>query len=213
MTGDFRLSYRECRALLMQRLAESPPARIQLLSGPRQVGKTTLLLELAEASGRKALYAAGDGPEAALPGFWERLWVHAAEVAAAEGQAAVLLDEVHLLHDWAARLKGEWDRLRRRRIPVNIVATGSSSLRIGAGSRESLAGRFERITLSHWSASSLTEVFKLSEDEAVRLVVRMGSYPGAVGLRDDPRRWSAYVRDAIVEPAIGRDILAFALVR
>ena len=86
-------------------------------------------------------------------------------------------------------------------------------MRIGAGSRESLAGRFERITLSHWSASSLTEVFKLSEDEAVRLVVRMGSYPGAVGLRDDPRRWSAYVRDAIVEPAIGRDILAFALVR
>src|SRR5213593_357402 len=108
MTGDFRLSYRECRALLTQRLAESPPARIQLLSGPRHVGKTTLLLELAEASGRKALYAAADGPEAALPGFWERLWVHAAEVAAAEGQAAVLLDEVHLLHDWAARLKGEW---------------------------------------------------------------------------------------------------------
>ena len=213
MTESYRLGYQECRRLLQERLAEGAPARIQLLSGPRQVGKTTLLLELEGSWGRKALYAAADGPEASLPGFWERLWIRAAEVAAAEGRAIVLLDEGHLLHDWAARLKGEWDRLRRRRIPVNIVATGSSALRIAAGSRESLAGRFERMTLTHWSASSLIEVFKLSEDEAVNLVVRMGSYPGAVGLRDDLRRWSAYMRDAIVEPAIGRDILALALVR
>jgi predicted AAA+ superfamily ATPase len=210
---DYRLSYHECRTVLAERLAEPAPARIQLLSGPRQVGKTTLLLELAEQLDDAALYAAADGPEAALPGFWERLWAHAEEIAAARGRAVVLLDEAHLLHDWAARLKGEWDRLRRRRTRINVVATGSSALRVAAGSRESLAGRFERITLTHWSPTSLAQVFRIPKAQAVDTFVRTGSYPGAFALRRDMRRWSAYVRDAILEPAIGRDILALAAVR
>jgi predicted AAA+ superfamily ATPase len=62
-------------------LDEAPPGRIQLLVGPRQVGKTTLLLEMAASRGRSAIYAAADGPEASVPGFWERLWVRAAETA------------------------------------------------------------------------------------------------------------------------------------
>ena len=98
-------------------------------------------------------------------------------------------------------------------MPVHVVATGSSALLLAAGSRESLAGRFERITLTHWSAASLSEVFGVPRDEASELLVTMGSYPGAFELRADRARWSAYVRDAILEPAIGRDILALAAVR
>lgn len=210
---NYRLGFRECLDLLSSRLAESVPSRIQLLGGPRQVGKTTLLLELLDRFRGKAFYAAADGPDAALPGFWERLWIRAEEVARAQDGAVVLLDEAQLLTDWATRLKGEWDRLRRRKVPVQIVATGSSALHLGAGSRESLAGRFERITLTHWSASSLAEVFHMSSRDAVDTLVRTGAYPGAFGYRDDLARWSAYVRDAIVEPAIGRDILALAAVR
>ncbi len=210
---EYRVGFAECRELLISRLAEPAPGRIQLLTGPRQVGKTTLLLELAEQHGNAAIYAAVDGPEAAVPGFWERLWVRAEDAAANKGRSILLLDEVHLLSDWAARLKGEWDRLRRRRRSVHVVATGSSALRLASGSRESLAGRFERITLTHWSASSMTEVFRVPPEEASELLVKMGSYPGAFGLRGDIARWSAYVRDAILEPAIGRDILALAAVR
>jgi predicted AAA+ superfamily ATPase len=212
MSGSLRLSYLECRDRLARRLAEPAPGRIQLLSGPRQVGKTTLLLELAERLGPAGLYAAADSPEASVPGFWERLWARA-EAATARGQVALFIDEAHLVPDWAARLKGEWDRLRRRRIPVHIVATGSSALRLGHGSRESLAGRFERLTLTHWSASSVAEVFGLSPAAAADVAVRVGTYPGALPLRGDPNRWTAYVRDAIVEPAIGRDLLALAPVR
>jgi predicted AAA+ superfamily ATPase len=210
---EYRLGFVECRELLTRRLAEPAPGRVQLLAGPRQVGKTTLLLELAERHGRGAVYAAADGPEAAVPGFWERLWARVEAAAVNEGRAILLFDEAHLLPHWAARLKGEWDRLRRKKLPVHVVATGSSSLRLGAGSKESLAGRFERITLTHWSASSLTKAFALPPGEASELIVKMGSYPGAFGLRGDWRRWSAYVRDAIIEPAIGRDILALAAVR
>jgi len=212
-TSEFRLTYERCRDVLRDRLSEPAPSRIQLLTGPRQVGKTTLLYELAAQFENQAIYAAADGPEATLPGFWERLWGQVEEVAATRGRAVLLLDEAQHLGGWAARLKGEWDRLRRRRLAVHVVATGSSALRLGAGSRESLAGRFERLTLSHWSAAALAGSFGVERSDAAVLVVRLGAYPGAFGLRDDLARWTAYVRDAILEPALGRDILALAAVR
>lgn len=209
----YRLNYTGCREVLAARLKEPAPSRIQLLTGPRQVGKTTLLLELVEAEGASAVYFAADGPAAALPGSWERLWTRAEQIARDRGRCVLLIDEAHLLHDWAARLKGEWDRLHRRRLRIHVIATGSSALRLAAGSRESLAGRFERLTLTHWSASSLASVFAIAPEEAAEVFVRFGSYPGAFGLRSDQARWSAYVRDAIVEPAIGRDVVAHASVR
>jgi len=204
--------YAVCRDRLLERLKEPAPGRIQLLTGPRQVGKTTLLLELAEQFGHAAVYAAGDEPDAALPGFWERRWAEA-ETQAQHGTAVLLLDEVHHLGDWAKHLKGHWDRLRRRRLPLHIVATGSSALRVATGSRESLAGRFERLTMSHWSASSLAATFRIPVHEAALNVARFGSYPGAVALQKDPTRWRAYIKDAIIEPAIGRDVLALGAVR
>jgi len=165
--GDLsHLDYTGCREALRRRLAEPAPGRIQLVTGPRQVGKTTLLLEFAAELGERATYIAADGPEAALPGFWERLWNRAEEMAASQGRTnVVLIDEVQHLAGWAARLKAEWDRLRRRRLPVHVVATGSSALRLASGSNESLAGRFERLTLAHWSASALARTFNLAPDE------------------------------------------------
>lgn len=207
------MDYQECRAALRARVAEAAPAWIQLLAGPRQVGKTTLLLELERELAPRALYGACDGPEATLPGFWQRLWAQAEEVARTKGPGVLLLDEVHFMGDWAARLKSEWDRLRRHRVPLNVVAIGSSALKLAAGSRESLAGRFERLTLTHWSANSLAAAFGLDPADVVEALVRLGSYPGAFPLRGDPGRWSAYVRDAIIEPAIGRDLLALGPVR
>jgi hypothetical protein len=101
------------------------------------------------------LYAAADAPEAALPAFWERLFERAEQEARRRNRAYLLLDEVQSLPGWAARLKGEWDRIRRLGLPLHMVATGSSALRLGSGSRENLAGRFERLTLGHWPAGSL----------------------------------------------------------
>ncbi len=210
---EYRLDYHACQDHLAARLAEPAPGRIQLLTGPRQVGKTTLLLELARQAGHEAIYTACDGPEASLPGFWERAWAEAHASAQQLGKAVLLLDEIQHVPSWAERLKGEWDRLRRRKIPLHVVATGSSALRLGTGSRETLAGRFERLTLPHWNAAALRRAFRLSAEEAVETVVRLGTYPGAMDLRHDVPRWRTYVRDAIVEPAIGRDILSMAAIR
>jgi len=210
---DRRGDYSTCLAELRRRLAEPPPGRIQLLTGPRQVGKTTLLLELADGLGSGGIYAAADGPDAALPGFLDRIWARAEDEAAVSGRSIVLLDEIQHLADWAGRLKAEWDRLRRKKLRVHVVATGSSALTLATGSKESLAGRFERLTLSHWSASSLVDVFGLEPEQATREIVQRGAYPGAMELLAEPARWQAYVRDAIVEPAIGRDLLATTAVR
>lgn len=117
------------------------------------------------------------------------------------------------MSDWAAQRKSAWDRLRRRKIPIHIVVTGSCALSLTWGSRESLAGRFERITLSHWGAGALAAVFGIEPLAAVDQFVRQGSCPGAVGWRDDFRRWATYVRDGMVEPAIGRDILVLGPIR
>ena len=208
-----RLDYLGARRRLVQRLAEPAPGRIQLLTGPRQVGKTTLLLELQRRRGRAALYAAADAPEAALPGFWERLCERAEEEARRRKKAYLLLDEVQNLPGWAARLKAEWDRIRRLGLPLHIVATGSSALRLRSGSRESLAGRFERLTLGHWPAGSLQKLLRVPGLEAAEASVRLGGYPGALALRGEPERFRAYLRESIVEPAIGRDILALEAVR
>jgi uncharacterized protein len=210
---EFRLSYHACLDLLRRRMAEPPPGRIQLLSGPRQVGKTTLLLELARQEGERCVYAAADGPGAMLPGFWERLVGRAEEISKAQGRAVILLDEAHLLPNWASRLKSAWDRLRRLKLPIHVVATGSSALHLTKGSRESLAGRFESMTLAHWSAGSLVRAFAVDPQTAARMAVQHGTYPGAFPLLADLPRWSAYVRDAVLEPAIGRDLLALQPVR
>ena len=201
------------RAQLAARLAEPAPGRIQLLIGPCQVGKTTLMLDLARSLGPRALYFAADGPEAELPGSWERLWLRAEEVSANHGKAVVLLDEIQRIEEWAAKLKAQWDRFRRLKVPIQVVATGSSALDLGRGSKESLAGRFERMVLPHWAAGALAEVFGVPIDNAVDTIVRWGGYPGTMPLTDAPGRRLAYIRDAIIEPAIGRDLLAIHPVR
>lgn len=207
MTDNLRLDPVGGEQLLRSRIDEPAPGRLQLIAGPRQVGKTHLLLRLSESLGSEATYAACDGPEAMIPGWWEQLW-NAAELRAKGGRHVLMLDEVHLLPDWSTRLKSQWDRVRRRKMSIHVVATGSSALHLGRGSRETLAGRFERLVYPHWSAQSLATVFGLSLADAVEMIVQWGGYPGLVSSGMDPGRRSAYLRDAIIEPAIGRDLLS-----
>ncbi len=211
--SSFRMDRAECALELRLRLSQPAPGRIQLLSGPRQVGKTTLLLEIAEELGPSAIYWSGDEPGSTAPGAFERAFAEA-EAASIRGSTAVLLlDEITSLQGWASHLKGGWDRLRRRKLRVHVVATGSSSVVLGEGAEESLAGRFERLELTHWTPSSLAANFRMSLERACETTLRHGTYPGAVEYLNAPERWAAYVRDAIIEPALSRDIRDIGRVR
>ena len=209
----FPHSYGSVLATLAQRLKEVAPGRVQVLTGPRQVGKTHLLRAVERRWRGRAVYAAADEPAASLPGWWESRWQEAERVASRRGSAVLLIDEIQFLPEWSRRLKTAYDRLAHEKVPIHVVVSGSSSLRVGQGARESMAGRFESLRLLHWPARELARQLKIEPDRAVEIAGRFGTYPGAVAFLDDETRWASYVRDAIVEPAVGRDIMAMEVIR
>lgn len=213
MSGYVELhDYLSLRDILSARLAEPAPAKIQLLAGPRQVGKTTLLHEIAAIWGERAIYASADAPEAELPGWADTQWRRAVEKAAS-GSTVLLLDEVHFLPNWSRWLKARHDEVVRQKISLHTVATGSSALDLGTASRETMAGRFEKSSLHHWGAGALVDLLGVKREEAPIRLVTCGGYPGAHPFWKNEVRLRAYLRDAIVEPAIGRDILQLEQVR
>lgn len=197
---------------LRKRLAEPPPGRVQILVGPRQVGKTTLLLELGKGLGSGVVYVAADSPEASLPGWWELLWQRVEGISKG-GLAVLLLDEAPYLPNWSRLLKAKIDQVFREKLSIHVVVTGSSALHLGRGTGETMAGRFERLNLTHWPASELAGTFGLDLAETVGRVVVRGSYPGSVPFWNDPPRWRSYILESIIEPAIGRDILMLESIR
>lgn len=213
MVEDLRAgSIAAARHVLEHRLAEKAPSRVQFLVGPRQVGKTTLLLALAKRWAAQGLYVAADASASQLPGWRDRIWSQACDLAR-QGPATVFLDEIQAQPGWSTWLKAAYDQVLRDGLLLHVVATGSSALSLGSGSRESMAGRFERIVVRQWSATDLTDLLGVPADQAAQRIVSHGGYPGAVRFWDDPERWRAYLSDAIVEPAIGRDLLALESVR
>ncbi len=207
------INYHEVRDELAKRLREPAPGRVQILSGPRQVGKTTLLLELAAGLGSLAHYVSADNSAAQVSGWWEQVVRQAGERAKRDGSAILFVDEIPYLPDWSRRVKSEADELFRFKIPLHLVVSGSSAIHLGKGSRESMAGRFEYLRLLHWPPAELMRAFNLQPGEAAMRFVQSGSYPGGEALLGDPDRWRAYLRDSIIEPATGRDILNLEAVR
>jgi predicted AAA+ superfamily ATPase len=101
---DKNAGYRSVLAALRSRLAEPAPARLQLLVGPRQVGKTTLLLEITRTARHPAIYVNADTPEASLPTWADAMW-REAEEKASRGVTFLLIDEIQALPRWSQWLK------------------------------------------------------------------------------------------------------------
>lgn len=202
-------SYRAAHVHLRRR-AEGDSSPV-LLTGPRHVGKTTLLLELARELGDQAVYVTGDNPTALLPHSWTRLWEDI-EQRSRRGRVTMMLDEIHQWPQWSQRLRSALDNVGRTRLPVSVIATASfeDPAQTHAGG-ENIG--FDRLRLSHWSASSVAETFDVEPSDAADALVSFGGYPGAYQFMADRSRWSAFVRESIVEPALGRDVGALTPIR
>jgi len=111
---------------LEQHILRDLPRKIVLLSGPRQVGKTTLAKMLSD----DADYLNYDNPEHRLA-LMERSWDRAKEL--------VILDELHKMKNWKSWLKGIYDT---EGIPPSIIVTGSARLDTYRKVGDSMAGRF-----------------------------------------------------------------------
>jgi len=192
---------RPAAAILEARLAE-PRRFIQVIAGPRQVGKTTLVLQVAERLRIPCRYASADQPTLRGPGWIAEQW-DAARAEFGRDDGVLILDEVQKAADWAESVKRLWDEDTREKRPLRIVLLGSAPLLMQRGLSESLAGRFEVIRLTHWSPAEMRDAFGWSVEQAIFY----GGYPGAAPLIADHERWVRYIRDSIIEPTISRDVL------
>lgn len=112
----------------------------------------------------------------------------------------LVVDEIQKIPNWSEAIKSLWDMQPRR---LRVVLLGSSSLQIQSGLTESLAGRFELTRIYRWTFTELKDAFGYDLER----YLLYGGYPGAVAYEDDYDRWYAYLKDAIVEAVIGKDIL------
>ena len=177
---------------------------VQVLAGPRQVGKTTLVRQVMEAAKIPAHYASADEPSLRDRTWLEQQW-DIARLKAKEGivGALLVLDEIQKVTNWSSVVKLLWDADTHSGTPLKVVLLGSAPLLIQSGLTESLAGRFEIIAVPHWSFTEMREAFGWNLEQ----YIFYGSYPGAAELIYDPERWRRYILDSLIETTISRDIL------
>ena len=183
-------------AQLEKRLAASAPL-IQVLVGPRQVGKTTGMRQLLARTSGNYHYANADDLLVTDRSWLLEQWQKA--LLLGDGTLLVV-DEVQKIPNWSEVIKSLWDVQPGR---LRLVLLGSGSLQIQSGLTESLAGRFELTRIYHWTFAELKSAFGYDLER----YLLYGGYPGTVAFEDDYDRWYAYLKDAIVEAVIGRDIL------
>jgi uncharacterized protein len=195
---------------IFQRL-EEPRRFIQVLTGPRQSGKTTLINQVLDKLPGFWHYASADAQGAQGPAWLEQQWTmarHSVPDSPADKGYVLVLDEIQKLPGWSETVKKLWDEDTRSGLALKVVLLGSSSLLLQKGLTESLAGRFELICLSHWTYREMKAAFGFGVDR----YVFFGGYPGAAPLISQEKRWRDYVRDSIIEATISRDILMMSRV-
>jgi len=189
-------------AVLAERLAE-PRRFLQVVAGPRQVGKSTLVQQVTDQSGLPVRYVSADEPTLRGTDWIGQQWEAARLEATGKAGAVLVLDEVQKIPAWSETVKRLWDEDTRKKHPLRVVLLGSAPLLIAQGLTESLAGRFETLRLPHWSLSEMREAFGWSLEQ----YLYFGGYPGAAPLIKDPARWSRYISDSLIETSISRDVL------
>lgn len=182
-----------------------PRQFIQVVTGPRQVGKTTMVQQLLKrypyASVSVSADAIGSGQAVWLEQQWEIARTRWRQSGALE--VLLVIDEIQKVDNWSEVVKKCWDADSRNEVPVKVILLGSSRLLIQKGQTESLAGRLETTYMGHWSLEEMESAFGWQPDQ----YVWFGGYPGSAVLVSDEERWKNYVRDALIEPSISRDIL------
>jgi hypothetical protein len=199
-------TYKRPAYQVLRKRLEEPRRFIQVLAGPRQVGKTTLVQQVQEDLQIPSQYASADEPVTKDRIWIEQQWDAARRFVSGPGKApaaVLVLDEIQKVPGWSEIVKFLWDQDSAKRLPLRVVVLGSAPLLVQRGLSESLAGRFEVIPITHWTLAEMKEAFGWSLDQ----YIYHGGYPGAAPLVEDARRWRQYVLHSLVETTISKDIL------
>lgn len=180
-----------------------PTKVVQVLIGPRQVGKTTIARQVQESIDIPTVYATADSPVPLDAAWIETQWrLAVAEATAANGSVLLILDEVQKVRGWSETLKFLWDN-RTAKPEIRVLILGSSSLLMQEGLTESLAGRFFLHRCTHWSYPECRDAFGWSLEKWIYF----GGYPGAVSFTEDELSWKRYIADSLIETVLARDVL------
>lgn len=189
---------------LSMRLQE-PRRTIQVVAGPRQVGKTTLVKQVLQQLSTPSRFFNADGVEPDdkdwIAARWEevRALMHFNQYQ----EMVLVIDEVHKINNWSEQVKREWDADTFNDVNIKVVLLGSSRLLLKKGLTESLAGRFEILSMTHWSFQEMQEAFGWN----INQYVYFGGYPGSAPYVNNEARWRKYMRESIIAPAIEKDVL------
>ncbi len=181
-----------------------PKKFIQVLYGPRQVGKTTLIKQVLQQYEHPYIFATADDLIGADNTWLRKQWSEIRLLQKNTGKEVLLvIDEVQKISNWSETVKKEWDMDTFEDRPIKLILLGSSSLLIQQGLTESLAGRFESIYIPHWSYREMHEAFGWSVEQ----YIWFGGYPGCAELIENEKRWKDYVQKSLIETSLSLDIL------
>ena len=194
----------------LRRRLKEPRRFIQVVSGGRQVGKTTMVSQVAERNQLPYHFASADEPTLRGDVWIATQWEQARLLASKPRRknALLILDEVQKVPHWSETVKRLWDEDSRKNILVKVVLLGSAPLLVGKGLTESLAGRFETLHLPHWSFSEMRQAFGWN----LKQYLFYGAYPGVAPLIKRHDRWSHYIMNSLIETTVARDVLLLSRV-
>ena len=199
------MEYKRPQYQIVKSRLEEPRMFIQVLAGPRQVGKSTLIGQvLSDIDIPYNSYSADDEigvTQAWITDVWEA--VRGQIKLRGEREHILVIDEIQKIENWSETVKKEWDKDTREKTNIKLVILGSSRLLLKKGLTESLAGRFEMIRMGHWSFPEMHDAFDMSLDQ----YIYFGGYPGTAPLIKNEERWHNYIKESLIETAISKDVL------
>ncbi|MBI3036703.1 ATP-binding protein [Candidatus Woesearchaeota archaeon] len=195
-----------------------PLPQIIAFIGLRRVGKTTLMLKIAE-----DFLSKGNNPKNVLYFSFDEFkevrvrdvlaeYEKVTEIELRNGKLLLLLDEIQKLADWESQLKAIYDVFGKN---MKILISGSESLTIRRKSKETLAGRLFEFKIEPLTFSEFLDFKEVNlkpagvyEKELARLFEEFtltGGLPELVGVKDK-EIIKKYVSESVVEKVIYRDL-------
>ncbi len=179
---------------------------LHIITGPRQVGKTTASQQIAEKWQGQVLTFSADSPIPPGPEWIQSNWERTQRLADKQrddNDVLLILDEVQKVFGWSEMVKLLWDEVVKNDTAMQVLLLGSSSLLLQKGVTESLTGRFFLYHCNHWQYWEMREAFDWDFDKWIFF----GGYPGAADFVDEVQIWADYVNNSLIETVMAKDIL------
>ncbi len=195
---------RQHLAILKSRMAE-PRRRIQIVMGPRQVGKSTMVGQFVDQAEVPCDFFAADGVSRFDISWIANRWQESRLKMDIHGEAEriLIIDEIQKVDNWSELVKKEWDEDTRAGRNLKVILLGSSRVLLQKGLEESLEGRFETLKMGFWEWPEMRDAFGFSIDQ----FIYFGGFPGLAPDVSDEDRWRDLMEDTIISPILSRDIL------